>query len=132
MDERAPADLEPLEQLRTLERARLQALVAGDLALAGPLHAEEFQIVTPMGVTLNKAEYLGAIADGGINYRVFAPDGDMAVRLAGEMAVIRYRSQLEIVADGHHTPLGQYWHTDLYERRDGCWQVVWSQATAIR
>ena len=24
------------------------------------------------------------------------------------------------------------WHTDTHERRDGAWQVVWSQATAIR
>jgi hypothetical protein len=131
MDERALTDLESKDQLRALERTRLRALVAGDLAVAGPLHAEEFQLVTPMGVALSKAEYLGAIADGSIDYRVFEPDGDIAVRLTKEMAVIRYRSRLEIVAAGHHSPLRQYWHTDHYEQRDRRWQMVWSQATAI-
>jgi hypothetical protein len=29
-------------------------------------------------------------------------------------------------------PLHRNWHTDAYERRDGCWQCVWSQCTAIR
>ena len=25
----------------------------------------------------------------------------------------------------------RFWHTDIYELRDGRWQVVWSQATRI-
>ena len=33
--------------------------------------------------------------------------------------------------DGAEGELWQYWHTDGYERRDGRWQVVWSQATRI-
>ena len=41
-------------------------------------------------------------------------------------------SQLEIVVQGNHIPRQRYWHTDLYERREGRWQVVWSQATGIQ
>ena len=26
--------------------------------------------------------------------------------------------------------VGTIWHTDLYEKRDGQWQIVWSQAIA--
>ena len=26
---------------------------------------------------------------------------------------------------------GMFWHTDVYEIRDGRWQAVWSQATQI-
>ena len=46
------------------------------------------------------------------------------VRVHGDSAVIRYESDLEI-----HGSRGHYWHTDLYEKRDGQWQIVWSQAT---
>ncbi len=127
-----PTDLEQADQLRDLERIRLQALVRRDMVVAGRLHAEDFQLITPMGATLSKEAYLGAIADGDMTYRTFEPDGEIAVRLAGDTAVIRYRSRLEIMADGHLTPLAPYWHTDLYERQAGSWQIVWSQATAIR
>ena len=54
------------------------------------------------------------------------------VRLYGDAAVIRYQSELEIVVGGERVPRGRYWHTDSYEKRDGQWQIVWSQATAIR
>jgi len=36
------------------------------------------------------------------------------------------------VFDGTRSRSGRYWHTDLYERRDGQWQVVWSHATEIQ
>ena len=58
--------------------------------------------------------------------------GDIAVRLYGEVAVLRYRAQLELVFGGHKIPLSDYWHTDTYEKHEGRWMVVWSQATAIR
>jgi hypothetical protein len=54
------------------------------------------------------------------------------VRLYGQGAVIRYRSRLEIVVGGRLIPLRGYRHPDVYEKRDGLWQVVWSQATEIR
>lgn len=127
-----PTDLKQADQLRDLERIRLQALVRADMVVAGLLHAEDFQLITPMGAALSKEAYLGAIAAGDMTYRIFEPDGEIAVRLAGDMAVIRYRSRLEIIAGGHLTPLTHYWHTDLYQRTAGSWQIVWSQATAIR
>ena len=111
--------------------ARLRALVEADLTIAEPLHADDFQLINPVGETLTKAQYLGDIASGEIDYRVWEPDSAIAVRVSSEAAVIRYRSRLEIVSGGHHVPLGHYWHTDLYELRDQHWQIVWSQATAI-
>ena len=37
----------------------------------------------------------------------------------------------EIVAATSGSKTMAHWHTDLYERRDGRWQVVWSHATGI-
>ncbi|MBB3742447.1 hypothetical protein FHT80_001606 [Rhizobium sp. BK226] len=117
--------------LRETERARLRALVSADIVRARQLHAPDFQLITPIGAALSKDEYLGAIASGQIRYLTWEP-AEIDVRLYGSGAVIRYRAQLEVIFSGHKVPLHDYWHTDVYERRDGQWMVVWSQATTVR
>jgi len=124
---------DPEEDLiRLVERERLRALVSADLETADRLHAHDFQLITPVGRALSKAEYLGAIDSGDLNYLVWEPDSAIQVRVSGEAAVIRYTSRLENEAGGHKNPLRRHWHTDSYEKREGRWQVVWSHATAIQ
>src|SRR5947209_3828846 len=125
-------DTAEVDRIRDTERERLRALVAADLTVAAQLHADDFQLITPGGTVLTKEQYLGGIASGHLNYRVWEPDGEIAVRLYGEMALIRYRSRLHMSLAGAAGVLHRFWHTDSYERRDGRWQVVWSQATAIQ
>ena len=122
----ADADL-----IRSTERERLRALVQADTAVANRLHASDFQLINPSGGTLSKEQYLGGIATGVLDYLVWDPDS-IAVRVYDQAAVIRYSSHLEIVVQGKKIPLSRYWHTDIYERRSGQWQVVWSQATEIK
>lgn len=126
----APAGSEPAEAeiLRMTERERLRALVAGELSRARQLHTDDFQLINPLGGVLSREEYLGGIGAGEIKYLFWEP-GTITVRVYDGVAVIRYQSQLEIVVQGRHIPRRRYWHTDLYERREGQWQVVWSQAT---
>lgn len=125
-----PKDHLDAEHIRDIERARLRALVSADMTAAEPLHAPDFQLITPIGAALSKAEYLGAVAGGHIKYLLWEA-GDIAVRLYAASTVIRYRARLEVVFGGHRVPPGDYWHTDAYEVRDQQWMVVWSQATAI-
>jgi hypothetical protein len=117
------------ELLRSTERERLRALVSGDVVRARALHSEDFQLINPLGGALSREEYLGGISARQIHYLYWEPEA-IAVRSYGDVAVIRYRSQLEIVVQGRHIPRQRYWHTDLYERRGPQWQVVWSHATA--
>lgn len=119
------------EHIRDVERARLQALVAGNIAAADSLHASDFQLITPIGAVLDKQQYLGAIAAGRITYIAWEP-GPIAVRRSGSVATLRYRAELDVVFGGHHVGRGAYWHTDTYELDHGNWQAVWSQATAIQ
>jgi hypothetical protein len=118
------------EHIRDLERTRIRALVSADMTAAEPLHAPDFQLITPIGAALSKAEYLGAVAGGHIRYLLWEP-GDIAVRLYATSAMIRYRARLAVVFGGHKVAPDDYWHTDGYEVRDQQWMVVWSQATAI-
>jgi Domain of unknown function (DUF4440) len=94
------------ELLPDLERRRLRALV---------------------GAGLTKDGYLGAIASGELGYRVFEPVSEITVLAGADLAVLRYQARISF-DDG---PGFVCWHTDCYRRREGTWQVVWSQATAI-
>ncbi len=118
-----------VELLRSTERERLRVLVAGDVERAAQLHTEDFQLINPLGGALSKEQYLGGIGSGQIRYLYWEPES-ISVRLYADVAVIRYRSELEIVVKGHHIPRQRYWHTDLYERHGTQWQVVWSHATS--
>ncbi len=119
------------ELIRATEHERLRALVTADLNVADQLHADNFQLVNPSGGILSKEQYLGGIASGYLNYRVWEPDSEIAVCLYGEGAVIRYRSRLHMSLNGAEGTLENYWHTDSYELCNGRWQVVWSQATLV-
>jgi hypothetical protein len=124
------------DRLRQTERERLRALVEANIEVATRLHADDFQLITPSGRSLSKAEYLGGVASGDINYLVWEP-GAIEVRVQEQMAVIRYRSELELGIPGETlqpgtTHRGHYWHLDVYEKHQETWQIVWSQATEIQ
>jgi len=121
------------DDLRDIERRRLAALVAADMATAEALHAEDYELIPPGGQTFSGREYLEAIGSGALRYEVFEPASEIRVRLLGEIgAAVRYRARI-LVHDGEgNTDAGTFWHTDIYAFRDGRWQAVWSQATRIK
>ena len=119
------------DELRAAERERVRSLVEGDIETARRVHADDFQLINPAGVALSKMEYLGEIASGNLDYLIWEPEA-MEVRLYGGAATIRYRAQAQAIAAGQKTPLRRFWHTDVYEKRGGRWQAVWSQATLIQ
>lgn len=101
------------------------------MEVARRLHADDFQLINPFGGVFSREQYLGGIESGEIFYLVWEPEA-IEVRLYSTAAVIRYRSELEIVVRGQRISRRPYWHTDLYEKRDGKWQVVWSHATEVK
>ena len=108
--------------VRATEQQRLRALLHDDLETASRLHADDFELINPLGETSSKEAYI----DSGeaFAYTIWKPISPMRVRVHGDSAVIRYKSELEI-----HGSRGNYWHTDYYEKRNGQWQIVWSQTT---
>ena len=87
-----------------------------------------FSWSTQPGEQLSKDQYFGQIASGELDYLVWEPDA-IEVRWYGEAAVLRYQARAQATFAGQKTPLRRFWHTDVYEKRSGRWQVVWSQAT---
>ena len=119
------------DQLRAIERARLRSLVDADLATARRLHADDFELITPVGGTLSKEEYLRRISSGELDYLEWEPV-EIRVKLYGDSAVIRYQAHLRVSVKGSAGRPVTFWHTDLYEKRKGQWQIVWSHATQVQ
>lgn len=109
---------------RALERERMQALIARDIATIERLHAPDCQLITPAGRTFTRERYVERIAAEPF-YAAWEL-GDIEVRIAPALAVVRYPATLTV-------PSGKVircWHTDSYEPRDssdggaGQWQAV--------
>ena len=119
-------------QLADTERFRLRTLVEARVAEADALHAPDFVLVNPSGNVWSREKYLGGIAEGRIDYRRFDAVSGIEVMVDGRLAVLRYRSAIEISVLGSESGELQCWHLDCYRRDDdGRWRVRWSQATAI-
>lgn len=112
-----------------LERSRLRALVERDMVVAERIHAADYQLITPGGHTHTKVTYLGDVASRRLEYLVFEPTSPIAVRATNDLIVLRYVARIRLsVEDAEEVELTA-WHTDHYEKRDGTWALVWSQAT---
>jgi hypothetical protein len=118
-------------QIEQIERRRLRSLVERDMEVARSLHADDYELITPGGRAMSKQAYMDEIASGELDYRVFEPEGALSVRSWGNAAAVRYRVHIDVAFDDQHDS-DVFWHTDIYELRDGTWQVVWSHATRIR
>ena len=118
-------------QLIAIEHERLSSLVDADMPAADRYHSDDFQLINPDGGTMSKEQYLGRVADGSLDYIVWEPE-EIRVKLYGRSAVIRYKARLIVSVKGSAGRDVHFWHTDLYEKRGGKWQVVWAHATMIK
>ena len=127
----ASALLTNADEFRELERSRLRALVGRNMRLARQLHAADFQLITPTGHLYLRDQYLGEIESGQLKYIAWEAK-EMDVRIHASVALLRYKARLEVGSGIGQASIFHCWHTDSYELINGLWQVVWSQATAIR
>jgi hypothetical protein len=115
-------------EIRAAEVARLRAEVSGDSAEAGQLLAPDFQQINVLGLAGGRNDYLANVG-GAVDFLKLEPISAIKVRVYGNAAVARFREAFEVVAGPDRVKhLG--WTTDLFERRHGRWQLVWSQSTA--
>jgi hypothetical protein len=119
------------DELRAIEHQRLRALVEANMATARVLHADDFELITPVGGTLSKEQYLRDVESGELDYLEWEPE-EIRVKLYGDAAVIRYKAHLRVSVRRSAGQPVTFWHTDLYERRSGRWQIVWAHASLVR
>lgn len=56
----------------------------------------------------------------------------MEVWAYGNAAVLKYKSQIQVVVMNQDTEAAPHWHTNFYEKKDGRWQIVWSHTSIIQ
>jgi hypothetical protein len=134
----APATVTPTEdpaavvaEIRAREMARLQAMLDGDIAAARGHYADEYELVDPVGDLNTLDAYLQLVESGRLDYVRWEPTDEIVVRVYGDVAAIRYPSVIDVSLDGQ-TVTGAFWQTELLERRNGTWQLVWGQTTPMR
>lgn len=117
------------DQLRKIELDRDQALVTGNRAYLERFIADDYHLVGPYGTIDDKA---AEVKSAGSGFYLSLTPGPISVRRAGKNAAI-LRYQIAAVVKLRSGPYqARFWHTDFYERRNGQWQVVWSQSTQIK
>jgi|SoiMethySBSTD1v2_1073268.scaffolds.fasta_scaffold1284217_2 hypothetical protein len=116
------------DQIRQAEQTLLRAAVDADSAAAGRLLAPDFQLIDPFGAPESRKAYLDTIA-GDVDFVTLKPLSPIRVRLYGNAALARFQEAFEVVA-GPDRLKHRGWTTDLFERRNGRWLLVWSQTTA--
>ena len=119
------------DELRKIEEERLAAFVAGDVPALQRIHANDFQVVNPAGQELNREDYLNGVSQGFITYRTWQPEGRIQAYVFGEVAILRYRSLVELSVQGEAQPEQHFWQVEVYEKRRDGWQATFSQSTRI-
>lgn len=117
------------DSVRAAESARGQALLQADTTALSRLVAQEFVEISRLGQVRTKADNIRDIASGELRLTSVKYDSLM-VRIYGDVAVLRG------IADNTGTfrgfPFGgKIRYTRIFVRRDGRWQAVAMQQTAM-
>jgi hypothetical protein len=117
------------DSVRAVEVARGEALMHADTTALSRMIADEFVEISRLGTLRTKADNMRDIASGALKLITVKYDS-VSVRIYGDVAVLR------AIADNTGTMrgfpfAGKIWYTRVFVRRDGRWQAVTMQQTAI-
>jgi hypothetical protein len=120
----------PEDSVRAVELSRAQTLLRADTAALSRMVADEFFEISRLGQLRTKADNIRDIASSDLRLLSVRYDS-LTVRIYGEVAVLRG------IADNAGTfrgfPFaGKIRYTRIFIRRDGRWQAVAMQQTALQ
>ncbi len=120
----------PEDSVRAVELARARALVQADTTALSRMVADQFSEISRLGQLRTKADNIRDIASGALRLTSVKYDS-LTVRIYGDVAV------LQGIADNtgtfHGIPFsGKIRYTRVFVRRDGRWQAVAMQQTAVQ
>jgi len=116
-------------QLKKLEQDRTQAVVKGDVATLDKITADDYMFINRFGQVSDKQQTLDAIKNGGIKLSSNKLS-DLKVRVYGNTAVVTGRSEAQGKISGRDAS-GPVLFTRVYVKKDGRWQSVAFQQTAV-
>lgn len=127
----APASADPIAAVRAAAAEFDQAQLRGDGATLDRFFARDFVFVRGAGVVADRAAFLAAFTDPKQKLEPFTVEHSVAIRLADTAVLIGGETTLRGTDDGQ--PFAEHIHyADIFQLRDGRWQVVYTQVTPVK
>lgn len=115
------------EELLKLEKEFTQANLKNDAEEIGRFLADDWIIIQPNGAMIDKTRFLGVIKSGDLSYQMMEFD-EAQVRIYGETALVTGVTTTKGKFRGQEFNTRER-GTDVFVKRDGRWQCVFSQLT---
>jgi ketosteroid isomerase-like protein len=117
------------EEVLELERTFIDACLKADTQRLETLMADGFVFTDPKGLNFTKAEWLADLRSGDFRFDSITI-GDMQAQVRGNIASVTVRLGIEAKSKkaGYR---GDYSAMDIYERRNGAWQIILSTANQL-
>lgn len=115
------------EEILRMEKDFGQAVIKNDADAVGQFLTDDWIIIDPDGGVIDKARFLGVIKSGALTHEQMDSD-DVRIRIYGDTATATAltRTKGKFMGQDFTT---QERATDVLVKKDGRWQVVFSQLT---
>ena len=124
-----PAD--PVAGAQAAAKAFDHAQLTGDRATLDRYLANDFVFVRGAGVVADRDAFLAGFSDPDVKLEPFAIEKPIAIRLADTAVIIGGETTLRGTEKG--APFAEHLrYADVFQLRDGRWQVVYVQVTLIK
>ena len=117
------------QAVRQLFDELVASYAKNDATVPTRILAEDYTLTNPFGEVMTKAQRIGEIKPGGIQFDSYTVD-DVKVRVYGDTAVVTNQATMS-GKRGDQVLAGQYRITSVFVNKGGNWQVVAAQSTAI-
>jgi ketosteroid isomerase-like protein len=115
------------EEISKMEKDFEQAVIKNDADAVGQFLTDDWIIIDPDGGVIDKARFLGVIKSGALTHEQMDSD-DVRIRVYGDTAIATALSRTKGKFMGQDFTT-QERATDVLLKRDGRWQIVFSQLT---
>ena len=115
------------EEISKMEKDFGQAVIKNDAETVGQFLTDDWIIIDPDGGVIDKARFLGVIKSGALTHERMDSD-DVRIRVYGDTAIATARTRTKGKFMGQDFTT-QERATDVLLKKDGRWQIVFSQLT---
>jgi len=119
-----------IDDILDIEARRTQALLDGDAEILAALTGDDYTHVETGGGVRDKAGFLSILSRPGVRFSQWVIE-ENHVRVYGDTAVVTGRYFNRVTTAAGEQPPKHARHIRVYVRRNGRWQNVAHQATAI-
>lgn len=118
------------QQLKAWETDFAKAIVSNDADAIGKFLADDWVIIDPDGGFIDRARFLDVIKSGILTHDLMESE-DVQIRNYGDTAVLTALTKTKAKFAGHEFTTEER-ASDVFVKRDGRWQCVFSQLTTFK